>query len=41
MIDPGNYKPMHLYKPRAIAAGDVSRLKVAGDGYLRAVFTLD
>ena len=30
---------MHLYKPGSIAAGDVARLKVAGDGYLRVVFT--
>src|ERR1700720_1340603 len=37
LIDPANYKPMHLYKPGSIAAGDISRLKEAGDGYLRAV----
>ena len=39
IIDPTNYKPMHLYKPGLIAAGDILRLKKAGDGYLQAVFT--
>ncbi|KIM76801.1 hypothetical protein PILCRDRAFT_91437 [Piloderma croceum F 1598] len=39
IIDPTNHKPMHLYKPGSIAAGDVACLKVAGDGYLRVVFT--
>jgi hypothetical protein len=38
IIDPHNYKPMHLYKQGAVAAGDVSRLKMVGGGYLRVVF---
>jgi len=33
-----NYKPMHLYKYNAVAAGDVLRLKKLVDGYLRVVF---
>lgn len=29
---------MHLYKPDAVAAGDVSRLGTGTGGYLRVVF---
>jgi hypothetical protein len=38
IIDPSNYKPMHLYNPGVVAAGDVSRLKTKTSGYLRVVF---
>ena len=38
VIDPTNWKPMHMYTPGVLEAGDVRQLKGAANGYLRIVF---
>lgn len=38
IIDPSNWKPVHMYTPGVLEASDVRRLKEAADGYLRVVF---
>ena len=38
VIDPTNWKPVHMYSPGILEAGDVRRLKGTAEGYLRVVF---